>query len=358
MKTKYLLAILLLFSGCITTTDNYYLTSNSTTTTRQPFPTLPEVTTSTIQETTTTINCPIYSPPSQDFCKDGTIYPPVKNLRGCIGPPICYLPANVTTTTISVGGTSSSSSSSTTSSTIETTIESISNPTGHKRLTIASWNLQRFGPTKAVNTELVMSIASKINDYDIIIIQEITDSSGAAFNKLCTYLNEYKCIASDRIGEGSYKEQYGIIYKDAELIDQKYIATNTMAREPMWLIFRSNNWTFNLITTHTRPDNATLEIMTLDYMLNQPKFQTDTILIGDLNADCDYYDRGPEFSDWLWAITDDTDTTVGHSTCTYDRLIINKAAQNNFYEAGVMKHTTSAMSDHYLIYGIFDSSIE
>ena len=353
MKTKYLLAILLLFSGCIETN---YIPSNATTTTRPPFPTLPEVTSSIIQETTTTINCPVYSPPSPDFCKDGTIYPPEKDLRGCIGPPICYLPANVTTTTISVGGTSSSSSSSTSST--ETTLEQPSKPVGQKRLTIASWNIQHYGPTKAANTDIVKLIASKVNNYDIIILQEITDSSGAAFNKLCTHLNEYKCITSDRVGNSTYKEQYGIIYKDAELLETKYIATNTMERTPLWLTFKSGNWTFNLVTAHTKPTNDFVEMLTLDQILNQPQFQNDTILIGDLNADCDYYIRGNDFSGWLWAISDDSDTTVGKTDCAYDRLIINKAAENNYYDSEIDKMVTPNISDHYLIYGIFDRSIQ
>ena len=246
----------------------------------------------------------------------------------------------------------------TTSVSTTTTQTIVSKPTGRKRLTIASWNIQRYGPTKAANTDIVKSIASRVNDYDIIILQEITDSSGAAFNKLCTYLNNYKCITSDRIGNGTYKEQYGIIYKNADLLETKYIATSTMARTPMWLKFKSGNWTFNLITDHTKPTNDYIEMATLDNLLNQPTFQTDTILIGDLNADCSYYSRNNDFKDWLWAIEDGKDTTVGSTHCAYDRLIVNKAAQNNYYQSGIDNTVSSDVSDHYLIYGVFDNSVE
>lgn len=259
-----------------------------------------------------------------------------------------------TTTTIS------STSTSTTSLYITTTTSQsiIETPVGDKRLTIASWNIQRYGPTKASNTDIVKFLASKINNYDIVILEEITDESGAAFNKLCTYLNDYHCIISDRFGNTSYKEQYGIIYKDADLIRNTPIATNTMEHSPLWLTFKSGNWTFNLIATHTQPTNDEIEMKTLDYILNQPSFQNDTILIGDLNADCNYYSHTTDFSSWLWAIPDEEDTTVGNTRCAYDRIIINKAAQNNYYNYGIDKSIPSSISDHYLIYGIFDNSIE
>lgn len=315
MKIQNLLLLCVLFSGC---TDSNYRPTYTPISTIPPFSTLSEVTTSTIQ----------------------SIVAPIS-----------------TSTTTSIGRNVQSTNSYASTTTLPIETPSVEKPTGQKRLTIASWNIQRYGPTKASNTELVRSIASRINNYDIIILQEITDSSGAAFNKLCTYLNEYKCIASDRVGNDTYKEQYGIIYKDAQLLETKYIATNTMAREPLWLVFKSGNWTFNLVTAHTKPTNDQIEMITLDQTLNQPSFSGDTILIGDLNADCDYYTPGNEFTTWLWTIPNDADTTVGKTPCAYDRLIINKASQNNYYDYGIDKSVTPDISDHYLIYGVFDNSI-
>ena len=258
------------------------------------------------------------------------------------------------TTTTTPTTTISTSTLEYTTTTIQYVVEK---PIGENRLTIASWNIQRYGPTKASNTDTVKYLASKINNYDIVILEEITDESGAAFNKLCTYLNDYHCIASDRFGNTSYKEQYGIIYKNADLIRNSPIATNNMERYPIWLTFKSGNWTFNLIAAHTQPTNDEIEMKTLDYILNQPVFQNDTILIGDLNADCSYYTTGNDFTNWLWAIPNGADTTVGTTNCAYDRLIINKATQNNYHSYGIDKSIPSSISDHYLIYGIFDNSI-
>ena len=59
----------------------------------------------------------------------------------------------------------------------------------------------------------------------------------------------------------------------------------------------------------------------------------DTIIIGDLNADGSYYDEDIilHFTTRDWIITNDIDTTVAASDNTYDRIIINDGATNNFF---------------------------
>ena len=57
-------------------------------------------------------------------------------------------------------------------------------------LSIANWNLQVFGPSKASNDTLLRYYADHIDDYDIIVIQEIRDASGVAIEKLAMQLPE------------------------------------------------------------------------------------------------------------------------------------------------------------------------
>lgn len=338
MKALILVLLFVALAGCISTEQHPYSvtvrindTAQFTTSTIPPFHTETTIEQTTTTEHTTT-SCPQYSPPTPDFCKGGTLYPPIKDIHGCLSPPICYLPANSTTTT-----------------TIQTSF-------AHK-IRIGSWNLQRYGPTKAANDEKVRQITNKINDYDIMIVQEVTDSSGAAFNKLCAYLPSYKCFASDRIGSDTYKEQYGIIYKDAELINSYMISSNAIERGPFVLEFKSDNWNFNIVTLHTRPNNVSLELTALEYILDtNPRFANDTVVIGDLNADCDYYPYILNLDDWTWGITSDEDTTTGKTVCAYDRIIFNKEASDNFVKAGIDRNIASGISDHYPIFAIFDTS--
>ena len=80
-------------------------------------------------------------------------------------------------------------------------------------ISIANWNLQVFGPTKASKTELLQIYADKIDNFDIIFVQEIRDASQTAFPKLCALLPDYNCLNSSWAGRTSSKEQVGIIYK-------------------------------------------------------------------------------------------------------------------------------------------------
>ena len=85
--------------------------------------------------------------------------------------------------------------------------------TNQSELSIANWNLQIFGDTKAGNENLVNFYATVIKNYDVVFVQEIRDADGNAFNVLCSKLSEYNCIASSRAGRSTSKEQYGMIIK-------------------------------------------------------------------------------------------------------------------------------------------------
>ena len=63
------------------------------------------------------------------------------------------------------------------------------------------------------------------------------------------------------------------------------------------------------------------------------------------------------FTDWIWAITNNIDTTVAISDNTYDRIIINDATENNFLSVGVMDDVTKNQSDHYLVYAFFNPEV-
>jgi len=115
--------------------------------------------------------------------------------------------------------------------------------------------------------------------------------------------------------------------------------------------------TFTLYTIHTKPDDVYSELTNLENLVGAPT--GDTIILGDLNADGSYYDEDniQHFTSWKWVITNDMDTTVAASDNTYDRIIINNAAENNFISAGVMNDVTKDESDHYLVYAVFDPNV-
>lgn len=227
---------------------------------------------------------------------------------------------------------------------------------------IASWNLKIFGPTKASNETLLNYYADKLDEYDIFIVQEIRDISGSAIQQLASKLPEYEYVISERAGQTSSKEQYAVFYNNRATLLDTYDYTSEyqsdMQRPPFMTKFSIDDWTFSLFTIHTDPDDVTNELTHFENIVGNPT--SDTIILGDLNADGDYYDEDNiiHFTNWKWIITNDIDTTVAASDNTYDRIIINNATVNNFIRADVMDDVTGDQSDHYLIYAIFNPGIQ
>ncbi|HEC95113.1 MAG TPA: hypothetical protein ENI45_04010 [Thermoplasmatales archaeon] len=230
--------------------------------------------------------------------------------------------------------------------------------TTHSNFSIASWNLQIFGQSKASNETLLSYYADKLDDYDLFIVQEIRDATGTALEKFADKLSGYSYIVSERAGRTSSKEQYAIFYNNRTTLISVHDWTTEKQEEferpPLQATFRVNNWTFTLYTIHTKPSNVSVELSNLEELVGSP--EQDTLILGDLNADGSYYDEDniQHFTSWHWIITNDMDTTVAASDNTYDRIIINNATMNNYLSVGIMDDVTKDQSDHYLVYAIFN----
>ena len=95
--------------------------------------------------------------------------------------------------------------------------------------------------------------------------------------------------------------------------------------------------------------------------------ERDFIVMGDLNADCSYFDEDSNStmsgSDYFWCINNSVDTTTKTTNCTYDRIIITNPAISDFsgnsgvfrfdIEYGLTVNETIAASDHYPVYAEF-----
>lgn len=220
---------------------------------------------------------------------------------------------------------------------------------------IANWNLQIFGITKSSNPNLMSQYAGEIAKYDIVFIQEIRDSTNTSFSDLCRLLPDYKCDISSRAGRTQSKEQYGLIVKKNITIlsfeDLNPDIADRWERPPIKVVFGLNNYSVTVFNIHIDPDNVSYELTQLEYVAK--KEQGYVMVIGDLNADCDYYNPvdAPEFKDWAWIVKDTDDSTVGASNCAYDRIIINQNLKRDKYVTyGVDSSITSDLSDHRAIF--------
>ena len=227
-------------------------------------------------------------------------------------------------------------------------------------LRIISWNLQAFGPSKANNPEFMQVVDNVIGGYyDIVFFQEIRDSTGEAWKKLCSDFSKeygYSCYISHRVGSTQMKEQYGVLYLSEKvypfLVSDENAPYVSFERPPLiidWQI-RNADYKFTTVTVHIDPDKVREELESLEVTILR---SGNVIIMGDLNADCDYYDetrKNAFTSNWAWVVPDYADTTVSNNTsCAYDRIILNADAMREYGGSGLLnpEMITKEVSDHY-----------
>lgn len=212
--------------------------------------------------------------------------------------------------------------------------------TTREDLVIGSFNIEVFGVTKMSNPKVKDALVEIINDYDIIAIQEIRDKSGTAFRELMDALPEYDYVISDRLGRTSSKEQYAFIFKRVNVTKAQVYPDDSdrFEREPYMAFIEVADFDFVLIQVHTKPDDAQYEIRALQSVVEYAKSvyqDKDIFIVGDLNADCSYFDGG-ELKDYYWWIDEDEDTTTSQTDCAYDRIIsLYKYSKDFVYGCGV-----------------------
>jgi len=261
---------------------------------------------------------------------------------------------------------------------------------------IGSFNLHQYGSKKAANPSLTNTVAQIISDFDLAIIQEISDVSlkapyvlHEALNKVSS-ANQYTMTLSPRVGRSNTKEQYIFFNREAksglEVVDS-YIyedTQNLFERPPFIGTFKvkkpgkSGVKLFSIMDVHLRPDAAYQELLNMrhvieDFIQNHPQYfdQTKTsfedalaqnvvdatienkpslktnhpiLIVGDFNADCSYISpkrqqllRTINYVDFHWIINNEVKTNT-RQTCTYDRIFING---DNFVNAIVPKSNTT-----------------
>ena len=249
---------------------------------------------------------------------------------------------------------------------------------------IASFNIQIFGVSKALKPDVMDILADTISKFDLVAIQEIRDKTGTAINDLEAAVDalgtDYDYIVGPRLGRSTSKEQYAYIYNTGTITaGSSYTYDDTardiFSRNPYIAEFRAvaGSFDFVLISIHTAPDDATQEINALHDVVQDAqahfKDEKDFIVLGDFNADCSYFDEDNMASPlragcYKWVITNEIDTNLAKSFCTYDRIVITKAATAEDYadECGVYRfdqiHDLTAkaakkVSDHYPVYAVF-----
>ncbi|XP_019616286.1 PREDICTED: deoxyribonuclease-1-like [Branchiostoma belcheri] len=223
---------------------------------------------------------------------------------------------------------------------------------GVEALKIGAFNIQIFGTAKMSDPNIADMLVRICQRYDILVIQEVRDSTGTAIVDLLSRVNSpgtanYDMVISDRLGRTTSKEQYAFFYRtDVGLtVTNSYhyddgdeaLGTDTFEREPFIVRFSSSRTSvhdFVLVAIHTAPHHAVAEIQALDAVRESIVTRwriTDIMILGDFNADCNYVrpSHWDSISLWTryrtydWLIGHDVDTTVTSTNCAYDRIVVS-----------------------------------
>ena len=247
-------------------------------------------------------------------------------------------------------------------------------------LLIGAFNIQIFGESKMSKSDVVASLIEILARYDIVLIEEIRDKKGEAIIKLLHRLNmatgnKYSLVISNRLGNSNSKEQYAFIYdkNKVKVIDSYNFSDigNHFEREPFSVKFKYENNDFILVGVHIDPDLVFDELSELSIALKYISIylaDEDLVLMGDLNADCNYInDKELKslvlFQNYNWLIDSLVDTTVSKTDCAYDRIITSesllfKAKNPNVYhfdeEQNLNNKKAKRVSDHYPVEFLLD----
>jgi len=256
-------------------------------------------------------------------------------------------------------------------------------PNSSDKIKIANFNIQVFGVSKASKENVMQYLAEIISNFDIVSIQEIRDISETAIEDLETVVDnlgvDYEYISGPRLGRTSSKEQYAYMYRtDTISYDSSYTYDDSeqdlFHREPFIARFQATagNFDFVLLSIHVDPDEATDEISSLPLAVSDAQShyssEDDFIILGDLNADCSYFDEEDQNislrdSQYIWLIDNSMDTNVASSQCTYDRIIMLNASKEDYSgtsnvfrfddEFGLTHDEATEISDHYPVWSEF-----
>ena len=247
--------------------------------------------------------------------------------------------------------------------------------------TIGAFNNQTFGKSKYSKDDITNYLIDIVLAYDLILIQEIKDSSETIIYKFLGDCQARKpsldMIVSPRLGRNTYKEQYAIVFDTTKFTIEKHTVYNNpndlFARPPIIAHFsalgRPKISDFTVFGVHIDPDDVVQELddfpAAYEYAISN-NYPSKGIFMGDMNADCLYlsatkYNNLKMVSDdrFTWLNDNKLDTTVSLTTdCFYDRIVLcGNLSSSAFsspnidkFDVEMSNEVAKQVSDHYPVY--------
>jgi len=210
-----------------------------------------------------------------------------------------------------------------------------------RAIKIGAFNIQSFGKTKYSKLDIRDYLIQIVSQYDVILIQEIKDKSQKMIKNFladCQLHRNFSMALSDRLGRSRYREQYAVFYDQSLVSVDKHTVyhdpNDVFHREPMiaQLTETIGGHSLTLMGVHTDPDDVPEELGEMENAYNwaiSQGYPTDGLMMGDFNADCNYFKTSDypavtlhSNTKFTWMIDSTADTTVSDNTdCAYDRFV-------------------------------------
>jgi endonuclease/exonuclease/phosphatase family metal-dependent hydrolase len=255
---------------------------------------------------------------------------------------------------------------------------------GGPAIRIATFNIQVFGKEKASKPYVMATLASIIQNFSVVAIQEIrTTDDYFIDNFLRTYVNQngrvYNKVIGPRLGRTVSKEQYCFLYDTATIeVNPRCVFTvndpeDLLHREPLVAMFRVRGppqeqaFTFVLIDMHTDPDETKSELNSLALVYQAVRRacsgEDDIILLGDLNVDDQHLgDLGK--IDGIYPVVRRTYTNT-RQNAQYDNIIFHGPSTTEFtgkwsvfnfaQQFGLNINQALEVSDHFPVWAEFSA---
>lgn len=255
---------------------------------------------------------------------------------------------------------------------------------GGPAIRIASFNIQVFGEAKAKKPYVMATLASIIQNFQVVAIQEIrTQDDYFIDNFVRTYVNQngrtYNKIIGPRLGRTVSKEQYCFLYDTAAIEpNPRCIFTvndpdDLLHREPLVAQFRVRGppseqaFTFVLVDMHTDPDETKNELNALGQVYQAVRRacngEDDIILLGDLNVDDQHLGALGQI-DGIRPVVRQTYTNT-RQNAQYDNIIFHGPSTTEFtgkwgvfnfaQQFGLNINQALEVSDHFPIWAEFNA---
>ncbi len=248
-------------------------------------------------------------------------------------------------------------------------------------ISIASFNIQVLGVSKAGDAQVMDILADIVRRYDVVAVQELRAKDQTVIPRFVELINadgaRYDSIVGPRLGRTSSKEQYVYLYNTARIeVDTRSIYTvedpsDLLHRPPLVARFRVRGppseeaFTFTLVNIHTDPDETDIELDALADVFtavqNNGSGEDDIILLGDLNVDDRHLGRLGELPQIGWAVSGVPTNTRGSKS--YDNLVFSRATTTEYtgtwgvldfeQEFGLTRDRALDVSDHRPVWATF-----